>query len=52
MITLGLVPAMLALPYRLKEWRAARAASARPSATQQVRDWRGVGAEPKAQPAE
>jgi len=52
MITLGLVPAMLALPYRLKEWRAAQAASARPSATQQVRDWRGVGTEPKAQPAE
>ncbi|HEY0107314.1 MAG TPA: efflux RND transporter permease subunit [Rhizomicrobium sp.] len=51
MITLGLVPAMLALPYRIKEWRAARAAAkAGPAATPQARDWRGGGAEP--QPAE
>ncbi|MEJ0024435.1 MAG: efflux RND transporter permease subunit [Rhizomicrobium sp.] len=51
MITLGLVPAMLALPYRLKA-RRARFAAAKSSA-QAVRDWRGHGgAEPKAQPAE
>jgi multidrug efflux pump len=49
MITLGLVPAMLALPYRIKERRAARAARRRTS--QQAAGWRG-GPEPKAQPAE
>ena len=52
MITLGLVPAMLALPYRLKDRRARAAAAAR-SSTQTVRTWRGGGAaEPGAQPAE
>src|SRR6202012_1592874 len=49
MITLGLVPAMLALPYRRKEKRAGRAA-ARAATARGVRGW--SGAEPKAQPAE
>jgi multidrug efflux pump len=49
MITLGLVPAMLALPYRIKQRRAARAATR--AAASQSSGWRG-GAEPKAQPAE
>jgi len=49
MITLGLVPAMLALPYRIKERRAARAA-AKAGATRPVSDWRGV--EAAGQPAE
>jgi multidrug efflux pump len=51
MITLGLVPSMLALPYRRKERKAQRAAAALPVAQGQLaRGWRG--GEPDAQPAE
>ncbi|MBL6937150.1 MAG: efflux RND transporter permease subunit [Alphaproteobacteria bacterium] len=49
LITLGLVPAMLALPYRLRERREARAA-ARAGAARPATGWRGV--EPASQPAE
>jgi len=54
MITLGLVPAMLALPYRLKERRAAKAAAAAGAlpTPSRARNWRDGGAEPEAQPAE
>ena len=51
MITLGLVPSMLALPYRRRERKAQRAAAALPVAQGQLaRGWRG--GEPDAQPAE
>lgn len=49
MITLGLVPSMLALPYRWRE-RRTRVATARATQGQLVRGWRG--GEPDAQPAE
>jgi len=56
MITLGLVPAMLALPYRLRESGlsfGSLAARGLGAPARAVRRWRGGrGAEPEAQPAE
>ncbi len=51
LITLGLIPSMLALPYRRKE-RVRSTGSLLTAPVRAVRKWRGGGAEPEAQPAE
>jgi len=50
MITLGVVPAMLAAPYRIRAWRARRAGAPAAAPQGALNGWRGV--EPSSQPAE